>query len=70
VLLDPQDVEGFAQAMLRVARDQEWAGSQGAAGLARAASFTWQATAHRLREAYLDAVARRRAGGRGSGEPA
>lgn len=59
-LLDPQDVDGFAAAMLRVARDHEWATSQGAAGLARAAAFTWHATAHLLREAYLDAVARRR----------
>jgi glycosyltransferase involved in cell wall biosynthesis len=70
VLLDPQDVEGFAQAMLRVAGDREWARSQGAAGLARAASFTWQATAHRLREAYLDAIARRRGGSSGSAGPA
>ena len=60
-LLDPQDVEGFARAMLRVARDHEWAAAQGAAGLARAAAFTWHGTAQRLREAYLDAFARRQA---------
>ena len=60
-LLDPQDVEGFARAMLRVARDHEWAAAQGAAGLARAAAFTWHGTAQRLREAYLDAIARRQA---------
>ena len=59
-LLDPLDVEGFARAMLRVARDHEWAAAQGAAGLARAAGFTWHSTAQRLRAAYLDAIARRR----------
>jgi glycosyltransferase involved in cell wall biosynthesis len=69
-LLDPQDVEGFAGAMLRVARDHEWATAQGAAGLARAAAFTWRATAHRLREAYLDAVARRRGHSRTASGPA
>jgi glycosyltransferase involved in cell wall biosynthesis len=63
-LLEPQDVEGFARAMLRVAQDGQWAAAQGMAGLARAASFTWQDTARRLREAYLDAVARRAAEGR------
>ena len=61
-LLDPYDVDGFATAMERTARDRAWASSRGAAGLARAASFTWRTTAVRLREAYVDAVARR--GGR------
>jgi glycosyltransferase involved in cell wall biosynthesis len=62
ILLDPDDVEGFASAMLLVARDREWAASQGTAGLNRAAIFTWHATAIRLRQAYVEAVARRRAG--------
>ena len=58
-LLDPLDSEGFASAMLLVARDREWAAAQGAAGLTRAATFTWHAAAVRLRQAYRDAVARR-----------
>ena len=58
-LLDPDDVDGFAAAMAHTARDRDWASSRGAAGLARAASFTWRTTAMRLREAYVDAVARR-----------
>jgi glycosyltransferase involved in cell wall biosynthesis len=60
-LLDAADVDGFAAAMERIARDRAWALDRGAAGLARAAAFTWRTTALRLREAYLDAVARRRA---------
>jgi glycosyltransferase involved in cell wall biosynthesis len=60
-LLDPLNVDAFAAAMQRLASDPEWATAQGAAGLARAASFTWRSTALRLREAYLDGVARRKA---------
>jgi len=59
-LLDPHDVDGFSAAMERVVRDRAWAIAQGAAGLSRAASFTWHASVTRLREAYCDAVARRR----------
>src|SRR5262245_196550 len=59
-LLDAQDVNGFADAMERVARDREWAVDRGVAGLARAASFTWRTTAARLRQVYCDAVVRRR----------
>ncbi len=69
-LLDPGDVDGFAAAMGRAARDHAWAVSHGAAGLSRAASFSWRATAVRLRQAYLDAVARRRGRAPGSGETA
>lgn len=58
-LLEPGDVEGFAAAMARAVCDDDWAAAQGRAGLARAAAFTWPATARRLRQAYLDAVARR-----------
>ena len=59
-LLDPADVNGFADAMERNVRDDAWAAAQGLAGLTRARSFTWEATARRLRRAYLDAVARRK----------
>ena len=60
MLLEPTDVKGFAAAMERASVDSAWAAAQGAAGIARAASFTWRSTAMRLREAYLDAVGRRR----------
>jgi glycosyltransferase involved in cell wall biosynthesis len=59
-LLDPADVDGFAAAMERNVRDDAWAAAQGLAGLTRARAFTWDATARRLRRAYLDAVARRK----------
>lgn len=60
VLLDAGDVDGFAAAMARVAADAAWAAALGRAGLARAAAFTWSSTARVLREAYVDAVDRRR----------
>jgi alpha-1,3-rhamnosyl/mannosyltransferase len=56
-LLDPADVAGFAAAMERNACDESWAAAQGLAGLTRAKAFTWETTAHRLRRAYLDALA-------------
>ena len=59
-LLEPDDVRGFAAAMERVVRDDAWARAQGEAGLTRAKAFTWEGTAVRLRQAYVDAVARRR----------
>jgi glycosyltransferase involved in cell wall biosynthesis len=59
-LLDATDVEGFAAAMTRAVTDDVWAADRGRAGLARAQAFTWSATARLLRQAYIDAVARRR----------
>jgi glycosyltransferase involved in cell wall biosynthesis len=59
-LLEANDVSGYAAAMERIVRDDEWARDRGRAGLARARAFTWPSTAARLRQAYLDAVARRR----------
>jgi glycosyltransferase involved in cell wall biosynthesis len=60
-LLEADDVAGYVAAMERIVRDDEWARSRGRAGLERARAFTWPSTAERLRQAYLDAVARRRA---------
>ena len=60
ILLDANDVDGYAAAMERIVRDDEWAQAQGRAGLERARAFTWPSTAARLRQAYVDAVARRR----------
>lgn len=62
VLLDADDVEGLAAAMARVTGDDEWATALGRAGLARASAFQWPSTAAVLRQAYVDAVARRRNG--------
>ena len=59
-LLDPTDVEGWASAIERVTSDRPWAAAQGCAGLDRAKSFTWPATATRLHDAYAAAIARRR----------
>jgi len=45
VLVDPDDVEGFADAIARVADDAELRTTLVAAGRARSALFTWTATA-------------------------
>ena len=62
VLLDAEDVDGFAAAMARVISDVRWAADLGRAGLARAAAFQWSSTAQVLRRAYVEAVARRQHG--------
>jgi glycosyltransferase involved in cell wall biosynthesis len=45
ILLDPRDADGFASAIGRVLDDGALAASLGAAGPARAASFTWRRVA-------------------------
>jgi glycosyltransferase involved in cell wall biosynthesis len=59
-LLDPLDHAAWVNAIERVLDDDRWATAQGCAGLERAKAFTWPATVARLREAYVDAVGRRR----------
>jgi glycosyltransferase involved in cell wall biosynthesis len=61
VIVSPDDEEGLARAMERMLTDTAWATSRACAGLERARTFTWSGTAATLRQAYLDAVARRRA---------
>jgi glycosyltransferase involved in cell wall biosynthesis len=61
ILLDPTDVEGFSSAMERVACDEAWAAELGRAGLERARAFSWASSVTRVRQAYLDAFARRQA---------
>jgi glycosyltransferase involved in cell wall biosynthesis len=56
VLIDPDDAQGFADAITRVLSDQEWATSLRRAGIARAATFSWGATAERTASAYRAAV--------------
>jgi glycosyltransferase involved in cell wall biosynthesis len=52
VLLDPDDEQGFADAIARVLSDAEHVASLRARGLARAAQLTWAETAARTMEAY------------------
>jgi alpha-1,3-rhamnosyl/mannosyltransferase len=66
-LVDASDAEGFARALERLLTDSGWAEARARAGLARAATYTWEATARQLHDAYLSADAhrrRRREGGR------
>jgi len=56
VLLDPDDESGFADAIARVLSDRAHAADLRARGLARAAQFTWQATAARTADAYRRAA--------------
>jgi glycosyltransferase involved in cell wall biosynthesis len=59
VLFSPSDADALAHALSRLATDDAWALDRGAAGLARARAFTWDAAARALRRAYDDAIARR-----------
>jgi alpha-1,3-rhamnosyl/mannosyltransferase len=59
VLLDPDDVHGFAAAMRRVARDDSFAADLGARAVRRAAAFTWERTARAVLEACAEAVSGR-----------
>ena len=58
-LLDPTDVDGLAAALEQIVEDDGVAADRARAGLAQAATFTWDAAAATLRQAYTDAVARR-----------
>jgi glycosyltransferase involved in cell wall biosynthesis len=60
VLIDPGDLDGWVAAVTRVSQDDRWATELACSGLERARAFTWPVTATRLREAYVDAIARRR----------
>jgi glycosyltransferase involved in cell wall biosynthesis len=59
-LLDPSDVDAWSSAIERVTTDTAWAAEQGRAGLERAHAFTWHDSAVRVRQAYVDAMTRRR----------
>lgn len=59
VLVDPGNAEALADAIARMVTDDQWAIEHAAAGLARARSFTWDASAATLQQAYRDAVVRR-----------
>lgn len=58
-LVDPADIEGLAAAIERTVFDTDVAAHAGAAGLARARGFRWDASVITLRRAYSDALRRR-----------
>jgi len=58
VLLDPDDTEAWGDAMLQVLLDDDHRHDLVARGAARAARFTWAASAEALVQAYDTAVAR------------
>jgi alpha-1,3-rhamnosyl/mannosyltransferase len=60
VLVDPDDVAALSTALERLAFDDAAAAEAGAAGLARARTFTWNAAAATLHRAYTEAVTRSR----------
>ncbi|HYZ97792.1 MAG TPA: glycosyltransferase family 1 protein [Acidimicrobiales bacterium] len=56
-LLDPDDAEAWSEAMLQLLRDGDERERLGAAGRARARSFSWESTARGTLAAYRDAGA-------------
>ncbi len=58
ILLDPNDVAGFAAAMRRVTEDEAFAADLRAKALAQAKRFDWEQTARALLEACSQAVKR------------
>ena len=60
VLVDPGDPGDFAEAMLRVLRDRELRRELADRGVARAATFSWEASAGKARAALAAAIKRRR----------
>jgi glycosyltransferase involved in cell wall biosynthesis len=62
--VEPDDVQGLASAIERVAVDDRLALEHARAGLVRARAFTWEQAAMTLRQAYREAFARRQQRGR------
>jgi glycosyltransferase involved in cell wall biosynthesis len=54
IIVDPLDVTAIANGIRQVAEDPVLAGAMRARGLARAAEFTWEATARRQLEVYRE----------------
>lgn len=57
--VDPLDVEGWRDAMERVARHPEWLDAPRDGAEAHAAKYTWKATAESTRAGYLKALGRK-----------
>ncbi len=58
ILLDPDDDQGWTEAVIRVATDEELRRELGTRGVARAALFTWARTARATMDAYQACFAR------------
>lgn len=58
ILVDPDDVPGWSRAIMRVRADPAQREAMRAAGIERAASFTWARTARLTLEAYRKVVSR------------
>lgn len=52
VLLAPDDVDGFAQAMVRLARDESWRNELRDRGLRQAQKFSWERTVREMVKVY------------------
>ena len=64
LLIEPDDVEGLADAMQQVVTQPGLAEALSSRGPRRARQFDWVSSAHALREAYDQAVRRRASAGR------
>jgi len=62
VMIDPHDVDGFAQAIAQVLNDQKKRTEMRDAGLKRAQQFSWEKTARLTLDALTNAVDARRQG--------
>ena len=63
ILVPPEDVQAYADAIVRICQDEELRRRLGEAGRERAKRFTWDETARKQEEFYmevLDREARRR----------
>lgn len=56
--LDATDTKAWMEALKHAATDAEWRKAMAAKALARAAEFSWEQTAKRTREVYVEAVHR------------
>lgn len=65
VFIDPRDPQSLADAIERVLEDEPLARDMVERGLARAATYTWTATARATMDAYRQAIDARSARGRG-----
>src|SRR6185295_4157073 len=59
-LVDPERPDEIANAIARLLADDAYAATCASRGLARARTFSWAQTAHRVYEMYRQAIERRR----------
>jgi glycosyltransferase involved in cell wall biosynthesis len=59
ILLDPDDEQGWAEAMRRMLQDHSWRKELSEKGLERAAKFSWKASADKLLSCYESAIGSR-----------